>query len=42
MKTDTLFYKIFKEFPTIFFELIGRPETNTKALSRLYARAIKQ
>ncbi|NET90178.1 MAG: Rpn family recombination-promoting nuclease/putative transposase [Kamptonema sp. SIO1D9] len=29
MKTDTIFYEIFKEFPQIFFELIGKPETNT-------------
>jgi len=26
MKTDTIFYEIFKEFPNIFFELIGQPE----------------
>jgi len=26
MKTDTIFYEIFKEFPNIFFELIGKPE----------------
>ncbi|MES1024708.1 Rpn family recombination-promoting nuclease/putative transposase [Gloeocapsa sp. BRSZ] len=25
MKTDSLFYQIFAEFPSIFFELIGRP-----------------
>lgn len=29
MKTDTIFYKLFQEFPDIFFELIGKPETNT-------------
>jgi predicted transposase/invertase (TIGR01784 family) len=29
MKTDTIFYKLFQEFPNIFFELIGKPETNT-------------
>jgi predicted transposase/invertase (TIGR01784 family) len=28
MKTDTIFYKLFQEFPHIFFELIGQPETN--------------
>ncbi|MBW4645847.1 MAG: Rpn family recombination-promoting nuclease/putative transposase [Goleter apudmare HA4340-LM2] len=28
MKTDTIFYKLFQEFPNIFFELIGKPETN--------------
>jgi predicted transposase/invertase (TIGR01784 family) len=26
MKTDTIFYRLFQEFPTIFFELIGQPE----------------
>ncbi|WP_017656116.1 Rpn family recombination-promoting nuclease/putative transposase [Fortiea contorta] len=29
MKTDTIFYKLFQEFPDIFFELIGKPETNS-------------
>ncbi len=29
MKTDTIFYKLFQEFPNIFFELIGKLETNT-------------
>ena len=24
MKTDTLFYSIFHQFPTLFFKLIGR------------------
>lgn len=28
MKTDAIFYEIFKEFPSIFFEVIGKPETN--------------
>ena len=28
MKTDAIFYEIFKEFPHIFFEIIGEPETN--------------
>ncbi|MBR8840739.1 MAG: DUF2887 domain-containing protein, partial [Stigonema ocellatum SAG 48.90 = DSM 106950] len=28
MKTDTLFYKLIKELPQIFFELIGKPDTN--------------
>lgn len=27
MKTDTLFYKLFQEFPSIFFELIGQSST---------------
>ena len=31
MKTDTIFYEIFKEFPSIFFELIGKPESNPNA-----------
>ncbi|MFB8788313.1 MAG: DUF2887 domain-containing protein [Potamolinea sp.] len=25
MKTDTLFYQLFQNFPSIFFELIGQP-----------------
>ncbi|MFK0733063.1 MAG: Rpn family recombination-promoting nuclease/putative transposase [Gloeotrichia echinulata GP01] len=25
MKTDTIFYRLFQEFPSIFFELIGNP-----------------
>ncbi|MBE9199686.1 MULTISPECIES: Rpn family recombination-promoting nuclease/putative transposase [unclassified Nodularia (in: cyanobacteria)] len=29
MKTDAIFYEIFKEFPHIFFEIIGAPDTNT-------------
>ena len=28
MKTDAIFYEIFKEFPNIFFEIIGKSETN--------------
>lgn len=28
MKTDTLFYQLLKEFPQIFFELIGKSEIN--------------
>jgi len=31
MKTDSIFYDIFKDFPEFFFELIGKPETNIKA-----------
>ncbi|GAB4208109.1 MAG: Rpn family recombination-promoting nuclease/putative transposase [Coleofasciculaceae cyanobacterium] len=31
MKTDTIFYQLFKELPQIFFELIGNPETNISA-----------
>ncbi|MBL1197531.1 MAG: Rpn family recombination-promoting nuclease/putative transposase [Nostoc sp. ZfuVER08] len=29
MKTDAIFYEIFKEFPNIFFEIIDRTDTNT-------------
>ncbi len=29
MKTDTIFYKLFQEFPDIFFELVGQQETNS-------------
>ena len=28
MKTDAIFYYIFKELPQIFFDLIGKTETN--------------
>lgn len=28
MKTDAIFYELFKEFPDIFFELINKPQTN--------------
>lgn len=28
MKTDTLFYELIRELPQVFFELIGKPETN--------------
>ncbi len=27
MKTDTIFYQLFQNFPSIFFELIGQPAT---------------
>ncbi|MEH2241369.1 Rpn family recombination-promoting nuclease/putative transposase [Nostoc sp.] len=29
MKTDAIFYEIFKEFPNIFFEIIGRTDNKT-------------
>ncbi|MBD2213748.1 DUF2887 domain-containing protein [Calothrix sp. FACHB-156] len=29
MKTDAIFYELIRELPQIFFELIGKPETNT-------------
>ncbi|MCG6136014.1 MAG: Rpn family recombination-promoting nuclease/putative transposase [Nostoc sp. LLA-1] len=41
MKTDAIFYEIFKEFPYIFFEIIGEPETNTDIYS-FTAPEIKQ
>ena len=28
MKTDTIFYQLFQNFPSIFFELIGQPTTD--------------
>ncbi len=31
MKTDTLFYDLIRELPQVFFELIGKPETNPNA-----------
>ncbi|MDJ1174661.1 DUF2887 domain-containing protein [Roseofilum capinflatum] len=27
MKTDTLFYKVFQDFPQFFFEVCGLPPT---------------
>ena len=30
MKTDSIFYQLFAEFPSIFFELIGRSFSNTQ------------
>lgn len=29
MKTDSIFYQLFQEFPQLFFELIGAKETNS-------------
>lgn len=31
IKTDAIFYEIFKEIPNIFFELIGQPNINSNA-----------
>lgn len=31
MKTDTIFYQLFQNFPSIFFELIGQPATATSS-----------
>ncbi len=33
MKTDTLFYELIRELPQVFFELIGKPETNLENYS---------
>jgi predicted transposase/invertase (TIGR01784 family) len=41
VKTDTIFYHLFQEFPQIFFELIGQPDTNPTAYS-FTAPEIKQ
>ncbi len=41
MKTDAIFYEIFKEFPNIFFEIIGKPDTNTN-IYEFIAPEIKQ
>lgn len=41
VKTDTIFYRLFLEFPRIFFELIGQPDTNPNAYS-FTAPEIKQ
>jgi predicted transposase/invertase (TIGR01784 family) len=31
VKTDTLFYQLFQNFPSIFFELIGQPTTDASS-----------
>ncbi|MEA5502156.1 Rpn family recombination-promoting nuclease/putative transposase [Halotia wernerae UHCC 0503] len=31
MKTDSIFYRLFQQFPNIFFELIGNPSPTTEA-----------
>ena len=41
MKTDTLFYQLFQEFPWIFFQLIGKKETDLAAYEFI-APEIKQ
>ncbi|MBO3459488.1 Rpn family recombination-promoting nuclease/putative transposase [Aetokthonos hydrillicola Thurmond2011] len=41
MKTDTLFYELIKELPQIFFELIGKPNTNPNAY-KFTATELKQ
>ena len=41
MKTDTLFYQLFQEFPWIFFQLIQKEETNLNAYEFI-APEIKQ
>ena len=41
MKTDSIFYNLFRTFPTIFFELIERPPTEANAYE-FTSREIKQ
>ncbi len=41
MKTDAIFYEIFKEFPNIFFEIIGKSDTDTN-IYEFIAPEIKQ
>lgn len=41
MKTDSLFYRIFLDFPEIFFELINKPETQS-ANYRFTSQEVKQ
>ena len=41
MKTDSLFYRIFLDFPKIFFELINQPETQS-ANYRFTSQEVKQ
>ena len=41
MKTDSLFYKMFLDFPEIFFELIGQPE-NSSLNYRFTSQEVKQ
>jgi predicted transposase/invertase (TIGR01784 family) len=31
VKTDSIFYRLFQEFPSIFFELIGEPAQEANA-----------
>ena len=41
LKTDSIFYQIFLNFPTIFFELINQPNTNTQTYE-FTSREVKQ
>ncbi|NEP07926.1 MAG: DUF2887 domain-containing protein [Okeania sp. SIO2G4] len=41
MKTDSIFYQIFLNFPRIFFELINQPNTNTQTYE-FTSREVKQ
>jgi len=41
MKTDTIFYSLFQEFPRFFFELIDRPPDEAAAYE-FTSREIKQ
>ena len=41
MKTDTLFYELIRELPQVFFQLIGKPESNLDAY-KFIAQEVKQ
>lgn len=41
MKTDTLFYELIRELPQVFFQLIGKPESNPDAY-KFIAQEVKQ
>lgn len=41
MKTDSIFYRLFQEFPEFFFELIGT-SSNEAASYELTSREVKQ
>ncbi len=42
MKTDKLFYDLVRELPQIFFDLIGKPETNPNIYTFTEAQAAKK
>jgi predicted transposase/invertase (TIGR01784 family) len=41
VKTDTIFYELIRELPQVFFQLIGKPESNPNAY-RFIAQEVKQ
>jgi predicted transposase/invertase (TIGR01784 family) len=41
VKTDSIFYQIFLNFPNIFFELINQPNTDTQTYE-FTSREVKQ